>query len=1161
MFVQYASKYAQKLGLVFLLCFVFSKAAYAADAVILSGEQTAAYGRILIAWPDTQIGPDLTLDAQIKNGVLVARFNQTFSADAKPLLADLKDIAALARLDQDQRTLRIALKGPREVKTSRSYNVFVIDLVAPGSDIVPPKFLSDQEKQKNARDAAQKQDALDQAAAAAELQKPGPAIPLRVRASQTNDYTRISFDWTKPVGHTLTNQGSVAQITFDKPASPDLAPLKANALRGLLNADSRVDGHKTIVSLDLAPNVKARLWQDGTNVLVDLFESSKPPAPAISDAQAANALATKDAPEAAKPQTPASAQTAHAEDTAIEDHIDISSDDLAAEPLTEAAIAIDPTPIGGVVHAKAARTGPDLRVTFTYAAPVGSAAFRRGDSIWILFDDNAKIDLSELQRDASQHIRGYKTFNTGTAGGVRFEVPPSTQIEAQVSNGGAQWLFAFAEKRAATPKELKLHREADGSGPGKLIGDLQNVTAIHTVKDPVIGDHISIATALGPVTGIQSTQRFVEVTALPSAHGLAFEISADGVRFNKRKDQVVVETGRGLSLTPSARPTQINPNNRAHSSIALPSLTATPGFIDFVTWSAPAREHGFNTAYDEQIRLLSEDETDPQARIAVARFLVANELAPEALGMLSLARQLDPMLVHDAQFRAVRGIANLQLGRIKDARADFAAQTLNNDPSAALWRGYLAAEMEDWAPARREFDAGRDAFYLYTPEWQVRLRNAYARSALALNDLGATKRQLDEAMALDSELGTRLRTRLIRAAYAEARGDNDEAIRLYQSVADGGYEPLEAQALFEKIRLQTRIGILTPTEAADLLENLRYRWRGDNLELEQVLALGGIYGEKGDYRRALKAMNTAVIRFPNSPVTRRISDDMYQIFNDLFLKGGADSMDPIQALALFYQFIDLVPIGAEGDRMLRRLADRLIDFDLLPQATELLQHQVDNRIRNGQARAQIAAKLALIYLMDRKPEKALAAIRTTRQARLPKALNQERRLIEARALMVLGRSNHALELIETDRTQAAALLRADIAWQSKEWAMAGPLMLRTVQRHVAFGNELSEEDSALILRTAIALSLSNDGVGLKTLADQYADMMDQSIEKETFALVTRQDNLGNIPVKELAPILAKAEDLRAVLKKYQERFDTPAANPQNANTTTADAAGSTGGAP
>ena len=98
-------------------------------------------------------------------------------------------------------------------------------------------------------------------------------------------------------------------------------------------------------------------------------------------------------------------------------------------------------------------------------------------------------------------------------------------------------------------------------------------------------------------------------------------------------------------------------------------------------------------------------------------------------------------------------------------------------------------------------------------------------------------------------------------------------------------------------------------------------------------------------------------------------------FDSLFLGGKADALPPIEALGLFYDYRDLTPIGRRGDEMIRKLADRLVSVDLLDQAAELLQHQVDHRLQ-GSARAQVATRLAVIYLMNHKPERAIATLQT-----------------------------------------------------------------------------------------------------------------------------------------------------------------------------------------
>ena len=176
------------------------------------------------------------------------------------------------------------------------------------------------------------------------------------------------------------------------------------------------------------------------------------------------------------------------------------------------------------------------------------------------------------------------------------------------------------------------------------------------------------------------------------------------------------------------------------------------------------------------------------------------------------------------------------------------------------------------------------------------------------------------------------------------------------------------------------------------------------------------------YRDAFQVMRTALIAYPHSEMTRRIQDEAAVAFESLFLGGKGDAMPPIDALSLFYDFRELTPVGRRGDEMIRKLADRLVSVDLLDQAAELLQHQVDNRLQ-GAARAQVAVRLAVIYLMARKPDRAIQVLRASRSADLPNELRNQRLLIEARAQSDVGRPELALEVIanlQGTRGRAAA---------------------------------------------------------------------------------------------------------------------------------------------
>jgi hypothetical protein len=142
------------------------------------------------------------------------------------------------------------------------------------------------------------------------------------------------------------------------------------------------------------------------------------------------------------------------------------------------------------------------------------------------------------------------------------------------------------------------------------------------------------------------------------------------------------------------------------------------------------------------------------------------------------------------------------------------------------------------------------------------------------------------------------------------------------------------------------------------LETLTAVWRGDETEVEALQVLARLYTEERRYRDSFYVMRSAMAARPDWEMTRRIQEGAAATFEALFLAGKGDALPAVDALALFYDFRELTPIGRRGDEMIRRLADRLASVDLLDQAADLLQYQVDHRLQ-GAARAQVATRLAV----------------------------------------------------------------------------------------------------------------------------------------------------------------------------------------------------------
>jgi tetratricopeptide (TPR) repeat protein len=602
---------------------------------------------------------------------------------------------------------------------------------------------------------------------------------------------------------------------------------------------------------------------------------------------------------------------------------------------------------------------------------------------------------------------------------------------------------------------------------------MAGATAARWIDDPVVGDRLGVVTALAPAKGVPVRRTFVEMTLLPSAHGLAIEPRVDDLAVEAGPDLVRIGRPSGLALSGGLV--------RAPVSAELPGRAAMPAVID-ARWGK-LDGHRYLPRYEALLSAAAEEASQggsTAARLGLARFLIGSELIHEGLGVLEALRRRDPTVLNDPDYRGLRGAGRAAIGRDKEAEADFMSPVLAHDPSSALWRGLLASEEGDHSRALAQMAEGATAMKLFAPKLRADFIRAHAESALAMGDVARAAAVLAQAGPVSGEEGLALG--LARGKVAEAAGHAPEALKIYEAVANAAGGRLRAEAQLRSTRLRTATGALDANGAAQAYNGLRWSWRGDDLELEVLRTLGELYLRAGRHREALSVLHAAGPRLPGSPTGVAIQNEMAAVFRRLFLEGEADGMEPVQALALFSDFRDLTPVGADGDQMTRRMAQRLVAVDLLPQAAELLQHQAMQRL-DGVARAQVATDLALVHLMDRNPEAALAAIAQSRSTVLPTALNLERRIVQARALLALGRLDHAMEVLDDDRSADAQAVRAEIHWGQSAWPAAGAAL----ERSLAGRNPgaLSAAEESRLLKAAVAYSLAGDDAGLARLRSRF----------------------------------------------------------------------------
>ena len=916
---------------------------------------------------------------------------------------------------------------------------------------------------------------------------------LDVRVAQAADFSRVEFHWAGGARMVSHREGQTLVLRFSRDANPDLSTFKVAPPRWLKNAEARhVNGVLEIV-LTLTEDADARLGNaDGINFVNIFARPGAPPAPA---------------------------------------------NETSAAPVGRP----NPMPANGVVKVGFEKADQQVILSFEWAAPAGVAVFRRGEAVWIVFDTPARLDTSKLPASSARYSK-FQAFKGPDYTALRIVTQAGTPYVAE--GQGGLWKIGLGPGTQETPDVIKVARD-ESVQPATLSATVSGVTKAVWVTDPAVGDKMMVAPALAPSKGLPSRRDYVEMALLQSAQGLAIETYAQDLLVQANGDLLRIGRPKGLVLSPISAST---PPEQA--SAGAPQPMSMPALIDLENWPKTG-SGGFLTRYNAlqgAIPAASENEGkdgDTAARMALARFLVGSQMSFEAIGVLNAAARKHQTLMGDAEFRGLRGMAKVMAGRLTEADADFSSPVLSDDPSSALWRGYISTKQGQWADARSNFAGGGRALDLFPPIWRARFLHAQAQAALGVGDLTGAMQLITKALAVPKvPIEDQLDTRLTQARIFEAKGEKMRAKRMFEAIAKAPIDRLATPALLHATQLQYAKGQINAAKTADILNQLRYRWRGDGVELEVIRALGKLYIDQGRYREALEVLRSAGRQLPDRPEALALQNDLSNTFRQLFLQGLADGMQPVQAVGLFYDFQDLTPIGADGDQMVRNLVRRLVDVDLLDDAGKLLKYQVDNRL-NGVPKAQVATDLAWIYLMNKKPQDALDTINATRTTILPPALNVERRLATARALMSLGRNDDALELVEKDNSRDAQELRAEIAWKQQTWPTAGALYERTLGERWKTPGALAPGDEARLLRSAVAYSLADDNAALARLRQRWSGFIDMAGNPDGLRVALQGLNVESLSASDFGRVTADNEAFNGWIGRMKDKFRTaqPAGSP------------------
>lgn len=1128
-------------------CFVSGAIpAQAAANVAASFSQAGGYGRIVLSWPG---GLPAHKEA-LTTGVLVVSFDRPFTTDLNEFMRRMPDYVSMARQDGDGKTLRIALKFDFWLNVRQAENSLYVDLLPPNWTGQPPPLPAEVLARIAAKkEAKRKAEEEARRIKAAGIVEPGaPAPGLSVRVGRHEGITRLVFDWNQPVLYSLAQEEGSATITFDRSAKVSLAPIRVNPPPYLETITAREHEGRLSVFLKLAPGILVTDFREELGIVLDLKPAqaaADAPTPAPAPPIAAEPAKTEPKPAASEhaPQTilpaaaaptsatpaeaaPAAAAPAGPETPAAKVEAAVPETPApapAAEPeaASTPAKAEAPSPAEIVpLEVIARENGQQTDIAFPWASETGAAVFMRADMLWIVFDQRAPLDLSRFATVAMKRLGKPVEIKVADGTAVAFPVL-GRDLLVGATEADTTWHVSIGETLASTGRPIAVARAWREMGEGFVSFDLKGARKVLRVHDPIVRDALDVATGRAPVQSMQAPRGFIEFQALQTAQGLAFVRIADDLNVAVATDTVVVTRRNGLTLSAD--------NDGAASSN---SSHGGPAHMDFAAWRGQGSYTDGRVAHEKNIRM-SDVQGLAGKRLAYARFLVANGLGPEALTQMELALAADAKIGADPSFHALRGVAEVMAYRYPQAIADLSISPLALDPYAAAWRGLARMALDQPDVARRDFDLAVPLIETAEPALAAKVIVTAASADLAMKNIAAARARMALLPADIADPEVEAERHFVDAQIVESLNRSAEATQAYDRAIATNVRPIVVRARLAKALMLNRTGKLSDAKLADELDRLRMIWRGDDTERRILSKLAELRLAQHNVVAALKAMDTATMNFPQSDDARAMGARMPDIFADYFIDGRADKLPAVQALAFYYDFQRLTPVGRKGDELIRHLAERLISVDLLAQAEQLLRHQIEQRLVGGVARAQVAARLATVYLLDDKPQQALRAIRATLQNSLPEDLDLQRRLIEARALASLKQYDLSLDLLSEILGPASNALRADVLWEAQRWNEAGAAA-EVLLADAASRKALDADDRFQIMRGAIAYSLADDEDGLRRLRTAFADRMAKTADASGFAIVSDPIEKQGVAFRELASRIAAVNTLERFVRSLKK---------------------------
>jgi tetratricopeptide (TPR) repeat protein len=869
----------------------------------------------------------------------------------------------------------------------------------------------------------------------------------------------------------------------------NLSSNMVNAIQSPAIQSLAVDGANGVITLSEIVN-ETRVFKIGNRLIVDMFFDGDKPAMAktaiiIPEIE----IETKDNAEIdTPPQAPETNEVLVEQD---EDAPTITAVETAPSPIAQPTI-----------------------LTVSSISPLSLSVFKRYGRLFIITDSSSASLPPQIS--GAGKILGWEMSVIPISQGKAWMMPVPDNAYIRPEGTKLIWRIVVSDQNPGLETADIIRNLDDADNPSVLV-NMAGTNKILKFTDPDYGDDLAVFTVGQASSRMNKAYDFIDFDIMPAAVGAVIKPQSDGVNVASNNEFITISKRDGLSISPVSHVDVVRSFLKMDDEEVVevaPKLSTDLVFF-FKDWS-----QGVSTnSYVEQRQKLDVNLTEAGADDKIAMLFdliklhLAMNMGQEALGYLDMAAGLNADVVNIPEYHALTGAAHFLAAQYDLANAVFSNELIANNAEIMLWRAAALLNEGQAEEAMNLYQGNPEIAINYPYDIRLRVLSPIIQEMLNKEE-GANASDL---LALFDDPQTpvtaehRANLAYLKGLGQKMTGYPEKAIENFKIAVNADrLGPFGTKSELLLIKDELAREAISVDDAIKRMERLRFVWRGDYLESDIYQSLGALYIQKGEGRRGLSLLKRAAEIAKTSVERRAIVRQMAQLYKEIFNGDAFESLDPMEAISVYDEFKELTPVGAEGNMIIDRLADKLMEIDLMSRAVSVLQDKMV-RLQGGQDAIKSGLRVAAIQLIDRKPQAAMDTLQKI-DAMLMRyddadksMLNQKVILLKARSLADSGQSQSALFMTEgLDDTDDVLRLRVDTAWDAGDWVAVSDNLDKLIEReNITLAQPPTSGQAQMILNQAIALNLSNQRQNLQQFASAYDLFMKQTPVYNTFQLVTR----------------------------------------------------------